>query len=49
MQLSDTLAADGWTDIVSPNVSIDESNANQVTYTLPTGPPKKFCRLSVNP
>ncbi len=49
VQLSDTLEAGGWTDIVPPNASIDESNPNQVTYTLPSGAPKKFCRLSVTP
>jgi fibronectin-binding autotransporter adhesin len=47
VQISDTLAAGGWTDIVPPDASIDESNPNQITFTLPSGAPKKFCRLSV--
>jgi len=38
-----------WTDIVPPNPSIDESIPTQVTYTLPTGAPKQFCRLLVMP
>lgn len=38
-----------WTDIVPPNASIDESIPTQVTYTLPTGAPKQFCRLAVTP
>ncbi len=49
VQISDSLDAGGWTDIVPPNASIDQSNPNQVTYTLPSGAPKKFCRLSVTP
>lgn len=49
VQISDTLAAGEWTDIVPPHASIDQSNPNQVTYTLPAGSPKKFCRLSVTP
>ncbi len=49
VQISDSLAAGGWTDIVPPNASIDQSNPNQVTYTLPSGAPTKFCRLSVTP
>jgi hypothetical protein len=49
VQISDTLAAGEWTDIVPPNASIDQSNPSQVTYTLPSGSTKKFCRLSVTP
>jgi hypothetical protein len=45
IQISETL--DAWTDIVPPNASINETNPNQVTYTLPTGSAKKFCRLQV--
>ncbi|MEY3895168.1 MAG: hypothetical protein RLZZ214_687 [Verrucomicrobiota bacterium] len=47
VQVSDTLAVGSWTDIVPPNASIDESNPNQVVFTLPTGAPKKFARLNV--
>lgn len=47
IQVSDTLAAGSWTDIVPPNASIDESDPNQVVFTLPTGAPRKFARLSV--
>ncbi len=47
VQISDTLALGSWTDIVPPDVSIDETNPNQVVYSLPTGAPKKFARLSV--
>jgi autotransporter-associated beta strand protein len=49
VQISDSLASGQWTDIVPPNASIDQSNPNQVTYTLPSGATKKFCRLSVTP
>jgi autotransporter-associated beta strand protein len=49
VQISDTLATGDWTDIVPPNASIDESNPNQIIFTLPTGDPKKFVRLSVTP
>ena len=49
VQISDTLAVGGWTDIVPPNAAINETNPNQVTYTLPTGAAKKFCRLVVTP
>ena len=49
VQISDILAAGGWTDVVPPNASIDQSNPNQVTYILPSGAPTKFCRLSVTP
>jgi autotransporter-associated beta strand protein len=49
VQISDSLASGQWTDIVPPNASIDQSNPSQVTYTLPSGSTKKFCRLSVTP
>lgn len=49
VQISDTLAAGGWTDIVPPHASINTSNPNQVVYTLPTGATRKFCRLVVTP
>jgi len=49
IQISDTLSAGGWTDIVPPNASIDQSNPNQVKFTLPAGSQKKFCRLVVTP
>ena len=47
VQVSETLALGSWTDIVPPDASIDETNPNQVVYTLPTGDPKKFARLNV--
>lgn len=47
VQVSDTLALGSWTDIVPPNASINETNPNQVVFTLPTGAAKKFARLSV--
>lgn len=47
VQVSTTLATAGWTDIVPPNASIDESNPNQVVFTFPAGDPIKFCRLVV--
>lgn len=47
VQVSENLTS--WTDIVPPNASIDESNPNQVIYTLPSGAEKKFCRLVVTP
>jgi hexosaminidase len=47
VQISDNLAT--WTDIVPPNASIDTSDPNQVTYTLPTDTARKFCRLVVVP
>jgi hypothetical protein len=47
VQVSDTLALGSWTDIVPPDASIDESNPNQVVFTLPTGASKKFARLNV--
>lgn len=49
VQLSDTLAAGSWTDITPPDPSIDTTNPNQVVFTIPTGAPKKFIRLSVTP
>ena len=47
VQVSDNLTT--WTDVVPPDPSIDETNPTQVTYTLPTGAAKKFCRLVVTP
>ncbi len=47
IQTSETLAIGGWTDIVPPDASINTSNPNQVVYTLPAGPAKKFVRLNV--
>ncbi len=47
IQVSDTLAANGWTDIVPPNASIDQTIPNQVVFTVPSGDPKKFVRLAV--
>jgi len=38
-----------WTDVLPPKPSIDESIPTQVTYTLPIGAPKQFCRLVVMP
>jgi autotransporter-associated beta strand protein len=49
VQISDTLANGGWTDIVPPNASINETNPDQIIFTLPTGDPRKFVRLSVTP
>ncbi|BCU79172.1 LamG-like jellyroll fold domain-containing protein [Luteolibacter sp. LG18] len=49
IQVSDTLAAGSWTDIVPPNASIDLGNPNQVKFTMPSGAQKKFCRLVVTP
>jgi fibronectin-binding autotransporter adhesin len=47
VQVSDTLALGAWTDIVPPDASIDDTDPNQVVFTLPTGDPKKFVRLNV--
>jgi hypothetical protein len=47
VQVSDTLALGSWTDIVPPDASIDETNPNQVVFTMPTGASKKFARLNV--
>ena len=47
VQVSDTLALGSWTDIVPPDASIDETDPNEVVFSLPIGAPKKFCRLSV--
>jgi autotransporter-associated beta strand protein len=49
VQISDTLAIGGWTDIVPPNASINETNPDQIIFTLPAGDPRKFVRLSVTP
>lgn len=48
IQISTTLAPGGWTDVIPPHASIDTSNPNQVTYTLPAGT-IQFCRLVVTP
>ena len=45
VQVSNDLTT--WTDVVPPDPSIDTSNPNQVTYTLPSVDPRKFCRLVV--
>ncbi|MCX6876288.1 MAG: Ig-like domain-containing protein [Verrucomicrobia bacterium] len=47
VQVSDNLSDTDWTDILPSDPSIDETNPNQVTYTLPGGAPRKFCRLVV--
>lgn len=47
IQISENLA--GWDDIVPPHEDIDEATPGQVTYQLPAGAPKKFCRLLVVP
>jgi len=44
VQISSTLNND-W--VAANPLDVDLSNANQVTYTLPTGAGKIFCRLSV--
>jgi autotransporter-associated beta strand protein len=49
VQVSDTLTADDWQDIVPPHASIDETNPNQIVFTVPTEGPKNFCRLVVTP
>ena len=49
IQISDNLASGGWTDIVPPHASIDQSNPNQVVFTLPVEGPGRFCRLVVEP
>jgi autotransporter-associated beta strand protein len=49
VQVSDSLAPGGWTDIVPPDASIDTGNPNQLVFTLPAGAVRKFCRLSVTP
>ncbi len=48
VQVSDSLASGAWTDILPPHASINESTPTQVTFTLPSGDPRKFCRLSVS-
>ncbi|MCX6873667.1 MAG: hypothetical protein NTW21_07645 [Verrucomicrobia bacterium] len=47
VQVSTNLST--WTDVVPPNAAIDESIPTQVTYTLPAGAAKQFCRLVVMP
>lgn len=49
VQVSETLASGSWTDFTPPHASIDESVASQVSFTLPTGAARKFCRLVVVP
>lgn len=46
-QVSENLS--GWTDYAPPHANINTSNPNQVTFTLPGGPTKQFCRLVVTP
>jgi hypothetical protein len=46
-QVSENLGS--WTDYAPPHANIDTSNPNQVTFTLPGGPTKQFCRLVVTP
>ena len=38
-----------WTDFNPPDASIDTSRPGQVTFTLPSNSPLKFCRLVVTP
>jgi autotransporter-associated beta strand protein len=47
VQISDDLIV--WSDVLPPNPNIDETVPTQVTYTLPSGSPVKFCRLVVTP
>ena len=47
IQISETLSADDWTDIVPPHAEIDESDPNEVVFTLPPGTARLFVRLSV--
>jgi hypothetical protein len=47
IQISEDL--DDWTDLVAPHADIDESVSGQVTFTLPAGSAKTFCRLAVAP
>ena len=49
VQISETLAPGDWTDITPPHASIDESVAGEVSFTLPAGAVRKFCRLVVVP
>ena len=49
VQVSDTLAPGGWTDIVPPHLSIDETDPNEVVFSLPSEGPRNFCRLVVTP
>jgi autotransporter-associated beta strand protein len=45
IQISDDLA--DWADIVPPDASINESDPNEVVFTIPSGGPKNFVRLVV--
>ncbi|MCX6876664.1 MAG: autotransporter-associated beta strand repeat-containing protein [Verrucomicrobia bacterium] len=47
VQVSDNLST--WTDLVPPHASINETVPTQVTYTLPSGATRQFCRLVVTP
>jgi autotransporter-associated beta strand protein len=47
IQVSQSLGATGWTDILPPNADIDESDPTKVVFTLPSGDPKVFVRLAV--
>jgi lysophospholipase L1-like esterase len=47
IQISEDL--EDWTDVVPPHASIDESNPEQVVYTLPEGSTTLFVRLVVTP
>jgi lysophospholipase L1-like esterase len=47
VQISEDL--EDWTDIVPPHASIDESDPEQVVYTLPEGSDSLFVRLVVTP
>ncbi|MCX6879125.1 MAG: hypothetical protein NTW21_35765, partial [Verrucomicrobia bacterium] len=47
VQVSDNLST--WTDFVPPHASINETVPTQVTYTLPSGATRQFCRLVVTP
>lgn len=49
VQVSDSLATDDWTDIVPPDARINESNPNEVIFSMPDAGPKNFARLSVTP
>lgn len=45
VQISEDLLE--WTDIVPPHISIDESDPDQITYTLPNEATENFIRLAV--
>lgn len=49
VQVSETLATGDWTDITPPHASIDESVTGEVSFILPTGSARIFCRLVVVP